>query len=53
MARMMGRTFAWIKWHPFWSLLFFFVAFALLSFLFFQVGGSGSGGMDTGDPFTP
>lgn len=49
----MDRMIAWIKGHPFWMLLIFFVAFSLLSFLFLQVGGHGSGGMDTGDPFAP
>jgi hypothetical protein len=36
-----------LKTHPFWSLLIFFFALSLLSYVLF-VPGHGSGGLDTG-----
>ena len=42
----MDRMIAWLKGHPFWSLLIFFIALSLLIFVLFQVGGQGSGGLD-------
>ena len=39
---------AFLKTHPFWTLLIFLVLFAVLTYLVFIVPGHGSGGMDLG-----
>jgi hypothetical protein len=42
----MVGSMSWIKAHPFWTLLIFAIAIALLQYvLFIALGGHGSGGL--------